>query len=249
MLGDVGNLVKPVILCGGEGSRLRPLTYYFQKTMIPVGRDQRPLLEYILRHIRFYGLGEAVLLVGYKGEQVINYFGEGEKVGLRLHYVWDAENAKGTCASLRNALAQNAFNTDDTLLIYYGDILTNLNLTELINKHVHSKAAATLALSPRYQLPVGVADVVDGHVREMREKPYIPINVAIGILALEASQLKHSGNAVDIMSELIPLLIKRGEKISAYISDCFWYDVGSTEKYEKLSSQDVDKYLSSIMEG
>lgn len=240
-------MVKPVVLCGGEGSRLRPLTYYFQKTMIPVGREQRPLLEYILRHIRFYGFGEAVLLVGYKGEQVVNYFGEGEKVGLRLRYVWDGENAKGTCASLRNALAQNAFNKDDTLLIYYGDILTNLHLKELINKHVHENAAATLALSPRYQLPVGVAEVVDGHVREMREKPYIPINVTIGILVLEAMRLEDAGDAVDIMSDLIPLLIKRGERVSAYISDCFWYDVGSTEKYEKLSNEDVDKYLNSIL--
>jgi NDP-sugar pyrophosphorylase family protein len=78
-------LVKPVVLCGGEGSRLRPLTYYFQKAMIPVGREQRPLLEYILRHIRFHGFMEAVLLVGYKGEQVVNYFEDGGRVGAKAH--------------------------------------------------------------------------------------------------------------------------------------------------------------------
>ncbi len=225
------------------------MTYYFQKTMIPIGREQKPLLEYILRHIRFYGFDEALLLVGYKGEQVVNYFGDGKKVGLKLRYVWDAENAKGTCASVLNALSKNAFTFDDVLLIYYGDILTNLNLRELVDRHVNEKAAATLALSPRYQLPVGVAEVVDGQVKAMREKPFIPINVTIGILVLEANQLKHASNAVDIMSDLIPLLISRGEKVAAYVSDCFWYDIGSTEKYEKLSNEVVDKYLSSIVDG
>ncbi|MEM0444335.1 MAG: sugar phosphate nucleotidyltransferase, partial [Candidatus Caldarchaeum sp.] len=132
------------------------------------------------------------------------------------------------------------------LLVYYGDILTNLNLGELARKHVQDKAAATLALSPNYQLPVGVADVVDGLVKEMREKPFIPINVTIGILVLEARHLQQSEGLTDIMSDLIPRLIKQGEKVSAYVSDCFWYDVGSTEKYEKLSNELVDAYLEGL---
>lgn len=238
--------MKPVVLCGGEGSRLRPLTYYFQKTMVPVGREQRPLLEYILRHIKMHGFEEAVLLIGYKGEQVVNYFEDGSRVGIRLTYVWDSEEVKGTCASLRNALKQDALTPRDTLLVYYGDILTNLNLGELARKHVQDKAAATLALSPNYQLPVGVADVVDGLVKEMREKPFIPINVTIGILVLEARHLQQSEGLTDIMSDLIPRLIKQGEKVSAYVSDCFWYDVGSTEKYEKLSNELVDAYLEGL---
>lgn len=239
--------MKPVVLCGGEGSRLRPLTYYFQKTMVPIGREQKPLLEYILRHIKTHGFEEAVLLIGYKGEQVVNYFGDGERVGLRLRYVWDSEDVKGTLASLRNALLQHAFKRTDTLLVYYGDILTNLNLRELVDRHVEEKAAATLALSPSYQLPVGVAEVVDGRVTEMREKPFIPINVTIGVLTLEARTLKQSEGLTDIMSHLIPHLIQQGEKVAAYISDCFWYDVGSTEKYEKLSNEDIDKYLSTML--
>ncbi|MEM1977396.1 MAG: nucleotidyltransferase family protein [Candidatus Caldarchaeum sp.] len=239
--------MKPLVLCGGEGSRLRPLTYYFQKTMVPIGREQKPLLEYILRHIKMHGFNEAVLLIGYKGEQVVNYFGDGERVGLRLRYVWDPENVKGTLASLRNALRLKAFERIDSLLIYYGDILTNLNLRELVDTHFEQKAAATLALSPGYQLPVGVAEVANGLVYEMREKPSIPINVTIGILTLEARVINESDNLTDIMSDLIPHLIKQGEKVAAYISDCFWYDVGSTEKYEKLSNEDIDKYLSAIL--
>jgi mannose-1-phosphate guanylyltransferase len=243
-----GKHPKPVVLCGGEGSRLRPLTYYFQKSMIPIGPEQRPLLEYILRHIRSHGFQEAVLLVGYKGEQIVNYFGDGERFGLRLSYVWDVEGAKGTYASLHHALVENAFTKSDTLLIYYGDILTNLDLSGLVTKHVNEGFAATLALSPKYQLPVGVAEVDDGLVVKMREKPSIDINVTIGILALEARYLDMDGKFTDIMSDLIPVLVEHGERVGAYISDTFWYDVGSTERYEKLTNEIIDKHLSTILE-
>jgi mannose-1-phosphate guanylyltransferase len=241
-------LVKPVVLCGGEGSRLRPLTYYFQKAMIPVGREQRPLLEYILRHIRFHGFMEAVLLVGYKGEQVVNYFEDGGRVGLKLTYVWDTEDVKGTCSSLINAINQGALKKDETLLVYYGDILTNLDLTTLVEKHFSEKAAATLAVSPNYQLPVGVVEINDGRVTAMREKPSISINVTIGILTLEAHHITENPEAKDIMADLIPQLIQRGEKIAAYISNAFWYDVGTTERYEKLTNEIIDKHLSTILE-
>lgn len=238
--------MKPVVLCGGEGSRLRPLTYYFQKTMIPVGREQKPLLEYILMHLKAYGFSEAVLLVGYKGEQVVNYFGDGERVGMRLTYVWDREDAKGTCGALLNALREKAFTMDDTLLIYYGDILTNLSLSELVEQHRREKATATLAVSPRYQLPVGVATIENNRVTEMREKPFININVTIGLLVLEARALAYAENASDIMSDLIPRLIEKKEKVAAYITEAFWYDVGSTEKYEKLTHEIVEKYLEGL---
>lgn len=238
--------MKPVVLCGGEGSRLRPLTYYFQKTMVPIGREQRPLLEYILRHLKIHGFEEAVLLIGYKGEQVVNYFEDGSRVGLRLTYVWDPEDAHGTCASVRNALKQKTITKDETLLIYYGDILTNLDLGALAAKHREEKAAATLAVSPRYQLPVGVVKLENSRVVEMREKPFIDIYVTIGILVLEARTLKTFPQAVDIMSDLIPSLIQKGEKVAAYVSDAFWYDVGTTEKYEKLTSEIVDSYLNGL---
>jgi len=238
--------MKPVVLCGGEGSRLRPLTYYFQKTMIPIGRGQKPLLEYILMHLKTHGFEEAVLLVGYKGEQVVNYFGDGDRVGMRLTYVWDREDAKGTCGALLNALRENAFAMDDTLLIYYGDILTNLSLSELVEQHAREKAIATLAVSPRYQLPVGVATIENNRVTEMREKPFININVTIGLLILEAKALAYAENASDIMSDLIPRLIEKKEKVAAYVTEAFWYDVGSTEKYEKLTHDIVEKYLEGL---
>ncbi|MCS6784270.1 MAG: nucleotidyltransferase family protein [Candidatus Caldarchaeum sp.] len=238
--------MKPVVLCGGEGSRLRPLTYYFQKTMVPIGREQRPLLEYILRHIKMHGFDEAVLLIGYKGEQVVNYFEDGGRVGLRLSYVWDTDKVRGTCDSIRNAYHQGAFTDDETLLVYYGDILTNLDLSALAAKHHEENAAATLAVSPRFQLPVGVVETENSRVKRMKEKPFIDILVTIGILVLEARTLKTATTTVDIMSDLIPALIESGEKVAAYVSEAFWYDVGTTEKYEKLTNEIVDNYLNTL---
>ncbi|MEM2065538.1 MAG: sugar phosphate nucleotidyltransferase, partial [Candidatus Caldarchaeum sp.] len=166
--------------------------------------------------------------------------------GMRLTYVWDREDAKGTCGALLNALRENAFTMDDTLLIYYGDILTNLSLSELVEQHTREKAIATLAVSPRYQLPVGVATIENNRVTEMREKPFININVTIGLLILEAKALAYAENASDIMSDLIPRLIEKKEKVAAYVTEAFWYDVGSTEKYEKLTHDIVEKYLEGL---
>jgi NDP-sugar pyrophosphorylase family protein len=117
-----------------------------------------------------------------------------------------------------------------------------------VEKHFSEKAAATLAVSPNYQLPVGVVEINDGRVTAMREKPSIPINVTIGILTLEAHHITENPEAKDIMADLIPQLIQRGEKISAYISNAFWYDVGTTERYEKLTNEIIDKHLSTILE-
>jgi mannose-1-phosphate guanylyltransferase len=80
----------------------------------------------------------------------------------------------------------------------------------------------------------------------MREKPFININVTIGLLILEAKALAYAENASDIMSDLIPRLIEKKEKVAAYVTEAFWYDVGSTEKYEKLTHDIVEKYLEGL---
>ena len=84
-----GEGVVGVVLAGGEGKRLRPLTYYFQKCMIPVGSCQKPLLEYILVHLRKHGIVDAKMLVGYKHEQIVNYFDDGSRFGVRIRYYID----------------------------------------------------------------------------------------------------------------------------------------------------------------
>jgi mannose-1-phosphate guanylyltransferase len=144
--------VRGVVLAGGEGKRLRPLSYYFQKCMIPIGSKQKPLLEYIIHLLRSHGIIDVALLVGYKHEQIVNYFNGGARFGVEITYVPDDPALKGTGGSLLNAYRRGAITTHDSLLVYYGDIVSDINLTEMVERHRLRGAIATLALSEGYQV-------------------------------------------------------------------------------------------------
>ncbi len=248
--------VKGVILCGGRGTRLRPLTYYFQKVMIPVGSRQKPLLEYIIRLLKFHDIKDVIFLVNYKAEQIINYFDNGSRFGVKIEYIYDDPKYKGNAGALYNAYLKGLFRKDETLLVYYGDILSNLDLSKLVETHLDKKAAATLALSTNYEVTVGVVEVDEkGQVVNIKEKPPLGKPVFIGILVLEGRYVPLIGDlydegrkSVDIMGDLIPLLVAKREPVYGYLTDAFWYDVGSTEKYEKLEPKLVDKELKFLLE-
>ena len=235
-----------VILAGGEGTRLRPLSYYFQKCMIPVGTNQRPLLEYIIRFLRYHGITDVRLLVGYKNEQIKNYFEKGKRFGINLNYLLDDPKTKGTGAALLNLYKKENLNRG-TILIYYGDILSNIDLTEMMNQHRREKSAVTLAVVHGYQVPVGVASVDGTRVVRWVEKPQLNLDVGIGILAIDAeileqlSQMGKGAKELDITRDFIPWLQDKGYPVGAYVTDSFWYDIGSTEKYEKLDNGLIDK--------
>jgi mannose-1-phosphate guanylyltransferase len=242
--------VKGVVLCGGEGKRLRPITYYFQKTMIPIGKSQKPLLEYVVRLLKFYGIKDITLLVGYKAEQIVNYFEDGSRLNVNIKYVYDAQKMKGTAGCLLNAYKKKKIGVDDTLLIYYGDILTNMDLGNFIKHHREKKAKATVALAKGFTLRVGVAELnPDGRIISFKEKPEFEKPVSIAIVALEGEALRDiehlMGNRqeLDLMGNVIPHLIEKEGKVYGYVTDAFWYDVGSTESYEKLDATAVEKAL------
>jgi mannose-1-phosphate guanylyltransferase len=241
--------VKGVVLAGGEGKRLRPLTYYFQKCMIPIGNKQKPLLEYIIRLLKHHGISDVTMMVGYKHEQIVNYFENGGRFGVNLNYVQDDPFMKGTGAALLNLYRKGLLDIESSILVYYGDILSNIDLTNMLDQHQRRNAVATLALASGYQVPVGVAELKGDTVVGWVEKPTLNLNVGIGILALEAKALNElpriseNKRDLDIMKDLIPHLVDRGNPVHAYITDSFWYDVGSTEKYEKLDNGTIEKYF------
>lgn len=246
--------LKGVILAGGQGTRFRPLTYYFQKCMIPVGDEQKPVLEYIVRLFAHHGITDLVLLVGYKHQQIKNYFNDGSRFGVHIEYVLDDPKFPGSANALVNAYREGALTRDDDLVVYYGDILSDFDLREMATRHVQAGAGATLALSKGFKIRVGTAEIVDGLISRFVEKPELDLPVSVGMLVLSGSVLEELNRlherdpkeSFDIMGDVIPYLIERGIPVLPYISDAFWYDLGSLERYERFETEALDRKLSHI---
>ena len=242
--------VKGLILCGGTGTRLRPITYYFQKALIPIGVRQKPLLEYVVRLLKFHGVVDLAFLVDYKAEQIANYFDDGSRFGVNVSYVRDVPKFKGTAGSVLNAFKHGITSANDRLLVYYGDILTTMHLRKLLDFHERKKAVATVALASGFTVRVGLADLdKKGKILGFVEKPKLEKPVSVGIMVLEGEvlpvieELFQKRNGVDLMKDVIPRLVQNGKSVYGYLSDAFWYDVGSTEAYEKLDPVFVEKSL------
>jgi len=243
--------VKGLILCGGPGTRLRPITYYFQKALIPIGVRQKPLLEYVVRLLRFHGVVDLDFLVDYKAEQIVNFFDDGSRFGVKISYVRDVPKFRGTAGSVLNAFKQGVASTNDTLLVYYGDIVTTMNMSKLLDFHKRKGAVATVALASGFTVRVGLADLdKNGKILGFVEKPELEKPVSIGIMILEGETLHDieglfpKKRGVDLMKDVIPHLVQSGKPVYGYLSDAFWYDVGSLEAYEKLDHGFVEKSLS-----
>jgi mannose-1-phosphate guanylyltransferase len=246
--------VKGIVLCGGKGTRLRPLTHYIQKTMVPVGLKQKPLLEYVVQLFKFHGIKELVFLVNYKAEQIMNYFGDGSRFGVKISYVEDDPNSKGTGGAVLTAYNKGELDNVETLLVYYGDIITNMDLTDLLQYHRNKQAWGTVALSSGFKVRVGLANVDnEGKVLGFEEKPTLKKPVSIGISVLKGELLeqmkvlKGDKPELDLMGEVFPHLLKVGKPVYGYVSNAFWYDVLSTEALEKLDPQLVDDTFKEIL--
>lgn len=222
--------------------------------MVPVGLKQKPLLEYVVRLFQFHGIKDLIFLVNYKAEQIINYFEDGSRFGVNITYVKDDPNSKGTGGAVLTAYNKGAVSTDDTLLVYYGDIVTNMNLTELIQFHKNKVAWSTVALSSGFKVRVGLANLDnESKILGFEEKPTLEKPVSVGISVLngemlnEMKKLKGNNPELDFMGEVLPHLLKKGKPVYGYVSKAFWYDVLSTEAYEKLDPQLVDEIFKEIL--
>lgn len=243
-------------MAGGEGKRFRPLTYYFQKCMIPVGENQKPILEYIVRLLKYNKIDDLIVLTGYRHQQIFNFFNNGERFGVKISYVLDEPDLKGSANALLNAYWKGFISKDDVLVIYYGDILSNLNLNELIKQHQETGSDVTVALAKKFNISVGTADVKDKKIIDFVEKPDLEKPVSIGVLIMNGSlldfmeKIQKEGqlNIFDIMGDVVSLLVKQGKNVGAYLTDAFWYDVGSLEKYERIDNKKLENEMSYLFE-
>ena len=225
--------MKAFILAGGEGTRLRPLTYTTPKSLLPI--CNRPFLEHQLRLMRSHGIDEALLLTGYLADAFGPFVERMAGEGIRLEVVREAEPL-GTAGAVRNVLDR----MDGTTIVFNGDVLTDLDLGALIGTHQAARAVATLTLTPvedasAYGLvPLDEAGRVKGFV----EKP--PPDVAkkgglinAGTYVLEPSVFDDvpAGEMWSFERQVFPSLVERGEPVYGFPSDAYWLDIGTPERY------------------
>ena len=233
---------QAAILCGGRGERLKPLTDYFQKVMIPIGPKKLPLLAYIVALVHHHGITKVALLTGYRSEDIRRYFGDGTQSGVRLSYSEDLKDLKGSLNAVANALRNGALQGCDELLVYYGDVLTDLDITDLLSVHRRTKADVTLVLDRGYSLPVGVAQVKGRFVTSFEEKPRMDLSVTTGMMVIGPAAMRLVRKLAgpknrDIMTDFVPGMLRKGGKVAAYYTTKEWFDVGTISNFNKLSEE------------
>ena len=220
-----GNAV--VIMAGGLGSRLGSLTKDTPKPMLTVG--EKPILEHILLRLKKYGFRRFYISVNYKSEVITDYFSNGEKLGIEIHYIRETERL-GTAGSLRLFSQHN----EQPFLVMNGDIISDLNFGDLLNAHTESKANATLCLKKyRMQIPYGVIQTSEnGQVTKIEEKPVHEYSVSAGIYVFNPSVLNSLPVQPQVdMPELIHAVIESKSVVVTYDVDRFWVDIGRTDDY------------------
>lgn len=229
--------MKAVILVGGEGTRLRPLTYTTVKAMVPV--LNKPFIEYIIRYLSNHNIKEIILALGYKPDCITDYFGDASRLGTNLVYSVETEPL-GTAGAIKYAEQY----IDDTFFIMNGDIFTDLNLTDMLQFHRDKGAKVTIALTPVDDpTRFGVVET-DSNQRVTRfiEKPkreQVTSNmINAGVYIVERQVLKRIPKGKRFMFErdVFPVLLVEGEPVFSYATDAYWIDAGTPEQYLQLNS-------------
>jgi len=221
-----------VVLAGGEGIRLRPLTYAIPKPLIPVG--EKPILEDIISRLRMAGFDEVVLAVGYRAELLETYFQDGSAFGVRVRYVRET-HPLGTAGAL--SLVRQQYAPDDGVLVMNGDILTRLDMRRFWQWHKAQNAALSIAVrSYEVQVPFGVVQSEGDRVLGVVEKPVQAYDVSSGIYLLEPDALAEVPDDTFIdMPELVARLLGHGKHVGAFHFSDPWLSVDRLEELEEAN--------------
>ncbi len=219
---------KAVILCGGQGTRLRPLTYEIPKALIPV--HGKTLTEHLFDLFKKYGVEEIYMAVGHMKDKIMNFFGNGDKFGLKIHYIIE-EDPLGTGGPLKK------LNLNEPFFCTNGDELKDINLEEMYSLHKKENATVTIALTTvEDPSQYGVARLNGSKIQEFVEKPKenAPsklINSGFYIIEPQALSLIPDGFAM-LEKEVFPRLASE-DKLTGYPFSGQWFDTGNMERYEK----------------
>ena len=233
--------VRVVILAGGKGTRLRPYTTVLPKPLMPIG--EMPILEVVLRQLKSTGFKKITLSVNHLADLIQAFFGDGSALGLDISYCIE-NKPLGTagCLSLVN-------NLTDTFLVMNGDLLTTLDYSAIVRRHINSRATATIGVFTReVKIDFGVLELGQNEeLLEYKEKPSFEYLVSMGVNVLDKSVLDSIPKAQYLDMPMLMMKLKNaGKAVLSYRSDCEWLDIGRVDDYEmavKAFEQSRDKYL------
>jgi NDP-sugar pyrophosphorylase family protein len=230
--------MKAVILAGGKGTRLKPYTTVFPKPLMPVG--DKPILEIIIHQLKSQGLDDVIITIGHLGELIVNFFGNGSKLGVNIEYSKE-DQPLGTAGGL--GLIKEELK--ETFLMVNGDTLTTLSFSDLINYHKRNGAIATIALKKReVYIDFGVVELDSSNgIKGYIEKPTIEHLVSMGVYVFEPRVLEYVklGKRLDF-PDLIKTLISNGETVKGFVFDGYWLDIGRPDDYEKANQEIEEIY-------
>lgn len=224
--------MKAVVQCGGKGTRLRPHTSILPKPLMPIGA--RPVLELVLKWLRRNGIGEVFVTTGYLGHLIRSVCGDGSQWNMRITYTQELEplGTMGPLSLLREQL-------NEPFLVLNGDVLTDLNLNQLIHNHRRSDASITIATSVRStKMDFGVIDETDGHVTGFREKPELTNLVSMGIYCMNPDVLERVPSGVPFgFDDLMFQMLEDDARVNVFKHTGLWLDIGRVDDF--LKAQDI----------
>lgn len=233
--------MKAVVLAGGKGARLAPYTKILPKPLMPIG--DMPILEILIRQMKRAGIDEVILTVGHLAHLMETFFQDGSRFGLKIRYSYE-DQPLGTAGPL--SLVSGL---DETFLVTNGDVLTTLDLRDLVEFHKQSGAAATIATHDRQiKIDLGVIHFDGGcQIAGYEEKPTIEYSVSMGIYVFEPRALQYIPyNQYFDFPGLVLKLIAEKEKVMGYHFDGYWQDLGREDDYEQ-AIQDFDALRPQIL--
>ncbi|MDO8682545.1 MAG: sugar phosphate nucleotidyltransferase [Armatimonadota bacterium] len=227
--------MKAVVMAGGEGTRLRPLTSGRPKPLVPVAN--KPVMEHIIDLLRNHGITDIIATLYYLADEIAGYFGDGSDYGVNMAYTVE-DTPLGTAGSVKQA---EAHLRDGTFIIISGDALTDMDLTAAVHYHKEKGSLATLVLK-HVENPLEYGVVItdeNGRVTRFLEKPSWSevfsdtVNTGIYILEPEIFDYMQPGKSYDFSKDLFPLLLEEGKPVYGYIGEGYWCDIGGLDQYQQ----------------
>ncbi|MDQ2085972.1 mannose-1-phosphate guanyltransferase [Herbivorax sp. ANBcel31] len=242
--------MKSVIMAGGEGTRLRPLTCNIPKPMVPM--VNKPVMEHIIELLKKHSLTDIAVTLQYMPNKIKNYFNDGREYGVNLKYYIE-DKPMGTAGSVKNA---EDF-LDDTFIVISGDALTDIDLSKAIDFHFSKKSMATLVLK-KVEIPLEYGVVVtdeEGRITRFLEKPSWgevfsdTVNTGIYILSPEVLKYYNKDEIFDFSKDLFPLLLKDNKPMYGYVSEEYWCDIGDLNAYSQAHKDVLEKRVNVSIPG